>query len=158
MIHVTVERTVRQRPEVVWEFLTDVSSLSAWVEGLVEATIVGEIKEEPGMRVDLVRRDAKKRVKATTEVTAWRAPKLLALETRLDGLMLLDRATLEPTTEGTALGVYGEFYGKRLAELVTRRGGLIGQAPDNPAIQAIYERSVDALVKRIESLASVPYR
>ena len=75
----------------------------------VLATVSGDAKakiaREAGADVVINYRteDVGTRVKATTEVTAWRAPKLLALETRLDGLMLLDRATLEPTSEGKAL-------------------------------------------------------
>jgi uncharacterized protein YndB with AHSA1/START domain len=159
MIYVTVERTVRRRPEIVWDFLTDVSSLAAWAEGIVEATVAAEPKNDVGMTIDLVRRTGRTRAEATAEVTAWRPPSLLALETRLPGLLLLDRATLAPHPEGTALGVYTEIvYGSALTEFFARPRGLLGASPEDPAVQGIYERSIDALVKRIEAMSAVPYR
>lgn len=159
MIYVTVERTVRRRPAIVWEFLTDVSSVTAWAEGIVEATVASETKNDVGMTIDLVRRDGRSRVEATAEVTAWRPHELLALETRMPGLLLLDRATLAPSAEGTALGVYAEIvFGSPVAEFFARPRGLLGASPEAPAVHGVYERSVDALVKRIESLSAVPYR
>lgn len=107
MIYVSVEALVRRRPEVVWGFLTDVSGLTAWVEGLIEASAEGE--PGVGMRVDVARRVRGRRVDATCEVTAWREPSTLALETRLRGVLLLDRAVLEPTAEGTRLEVSSEL-------------------------------------------------
>ena len=113
MLYVTVEATIARRPEVVWDVLTDVSGLTAWVEGLVEAEIVSQEKTGVGLRVRVLRREAGKRkariAEATCEVTAWRDHSLLAIETRLPGLLLLDRVTLTPSKEGTDLGVYAEL-------------------------------------------------
>ncbi len=159
MIYVTVERTVRRRPEVVWEFLTDPTSLTAWIEGVVEARIVSDIPRGVGLEVELVRRAGGRTARATCEVTAWREPQLLALETRLPEMLVLDRATLAPHPEGTALGVYAEIlFGSMVDELLSRPGGLLRAASNDPELEGIYARSVDSLVKRIESMSAVPYR
>ena len=159
MIYVTVERIVRRRPEVVWDFLTDVSTIATWAEGIVEARIAGDVTKGEGMRIDVVRRDGRRRFDATVEVTAWREHALVALETRTPEMLLLDRATLVPREGGTMLGVYAEIvYGSRVVEFFARPRGLLGSAQEEPAVQGLYERSVEALVKRIESLSNVPYR
>ena len=157
MIYVSVEALVRRRPEVVWGFLTDVSGLTAWVEGLVEASAEGE--PGVGMRVDVARGVRGRRVDATCEVTAWREPSMLALETRLPGLLVLDRAVLEPTAEGTHLSVASELvFGSALASFFARPRGLLGAPKEEHPAQGVYERSVLALVKRIEALSAAPYR
>jgi uncharacterized protein YndB with AHSA1/START domain len=159
MIYVTVERLVRRRPEIVWEHLTDVTALTAWAEGVVDAKIQGDEPRGEGTRVDVLWRNGRTRHAATVEVTAWRPPSLLALETRVPGLLLLDRFTLARVPEGTALGVYGEIVtGNRLAELFARPYGLLGGPPGDESLHGIYDRSVEALVKRIESMSTVPYR
>ncbi len=159
MIYVTVERIVRRRPEIVWEFLTDTSSLTAWIEGAVEATVMSDAKKGVGLEVEIVRRHGLTTSRATTEVTAWREPTLLALETRLPGMLVLDRATLAPAPDGTALGVYAEIvYASKVEEMMTRPGGLLRASSTDPEVEAVYARSVDALVKRIEAFSAVPYR
>jgi uncharacterized protein YndB with AHSA1/START domain len=159
VIYVTVETVVRRRPEVVWAFLTDVSSLPAWIEGVVEARIAGAAKEGVGLEVDVVRRTGRRRSRATCEVTAWREPELLALETRAGDILLLDRAVLEPVEEGTKLGVYAELaLGGTLASLFARPQGMLGGGDVDLPIQGIYERSVASLVKRIETSSTAPYR
>jgi uncharacterized protein YndB with AHSA1/START domain len=159
VLYVRVETVVRRRPEIVWDFLTDVASLPAWVEGLVEASVAGEVPRGAGMRVDLTRHARGRRYDVTCEVTGWREPSLLALETRLANLLLLDSATLEPAPEGTLLVVSGElFFGSPLVELFARPRGLLGGDENEHEAQGIYERSVRSLVKRIESLSAVPYR
>lgn len=158
MIYVTVERTVARRPEVVWEVLCDVGALPAWVEGLVEAEL-REAELDVGARIDVVRRAGTARVEATCEITALRPPRMVAVETRLPSLLLLDRLELAPSADGTTLAVHSELiYGSRLAEFFARPRGLLGASNEDLAIQGVYERSVDALVKRIEAVSAVPYR
>jgi uncharacterized protein YndB with AHSA1/START domain len=159
VIYVTVERIVRRPPELVWDVLTEVAALPAWIEGCTEAEVVSEEERGVGTLVKLVRQTGKARSVATAEVTAWREARLLALETRIPNLLLLDRAVLEPIKEGTALGVYAEFvFGSAFTEFFARPRGLLGASPEEPAVQGIYERSVEALVKRIEALSAIPYR
>lgn len=162
MLYVTVEASILRRPEIVWEVLTDVPGLTAWVEGLTEAEIVSEEKRGVGMQVRVTRRTGKKKVhisEATCEVTAWRENALIAVETRVPGLLLLDRVTLTPTKEGTDIGFYAElFFGNSVAELFARPAGMLGGSLEDPAVQGIYERSVEAFVKRVEALSAKPYR
>jgi hypothetical protein len=159
VIYVTIERVVRRRPEVVWDFLTDTSSLTAWVEGVVEARVLGEATSGVGLEVEIVRGAGARAKRAVAEVTAWREASLLAVETRLPEMLVLDRATLAPHPEGTALGVYAEIlYSSSVDELLTRPGGLLRASPHDAELEGIYARSVDALVKRIESLSAMPYR
>ena len=74
-------------------------------------------------------------------------------------LVITYRATLAPCPEGTQLGVYAEVLFKdKIDELLKRPGGLLRASPTDPELQGIHERSVDALVKRIEALSAVPYR
>jgi uncharacterized protein YndB with AHSA1/START domain len=160
VIHVRASAIVRRRPEIVWDFLTDVSALPAWVEGVMEASVDGQVEGGVGMRIDIARRAAGRRYDATCEVTAWREPSLLALETRLPGLLLLDNATLEVVPEGTLLVLTGEVIAPNnpLAALLSPPRGLLGRGDRAPAAQGVYERSLTALIKRIESLSAAPYR
>jgi hypothetical protein len=162
VLYVTVEAAIARRPEVVWDVLTDVPGLTAWVEGLIEAEVVSEEKRGVGMRVRVARREGSKKpriAEATCEVTAWREHELLAIETRVPGLLLLDRVTLTRTAEGTDLGFYAElFYGSAFSELFARPVGLLGGSLGDPAVQGIYERSVEAFVKRVEAISAKPYR
>lgn len=159
MIFVRVERLIPRRPEVVWGFLTDVALLPTWVEGLVDAEIAGASERGVGMCVDVTRRVKGKRSDATTEVTAWVDAKLLAVETRVKDLLLLDRAVLEGRAEGTVLSVESEiFYGSRFIELFARPRGLLGASMDDPPIQGVYERSVDAFAKLVVAQSAAPYR
>lgn len=158
MIYVSVEVLVRRRPEVVWGFLTDVPGLPEWVEGLTSSS-VSEGPAGVGMCVDLTFRASRRRYPATTEVTVWREPELLVLETRLPDLLVLDRAHLTPCDEGTALRVESELTsGGVVATLLARPTGLLGALREEPPIQRVYERSIEALVKRIEALTLTPYR
>jgi len=162
VLYVTVEATVARRPEVVWDVLTDIPGLTAWVEGLTDAEIVSEEKEGIGLRVRVARREASKRPRisvATCEVTAWRPHTLIAVETRVPNLLLLDRVTLTPTKEGTDLGFHAElFYKGAVSELFARPVGLLGGSLGDPKVQGIYERSVEAFIKRVEALSAKPYR
>jgi uncharacterized protein YndB with AHSA1/START domain len=159
VIYVTVETVVRRRPEIVWEFLTDVSAIATWAEGVVLATIAGDVKRGVGLEVEIVGQAGPGRRRATCEVTAWREPELLALETRVPGMLRLDRAVLERVAEGTRLGVYGEIATQdKLSELFARSQGMLGGGAADVPLQGVYERSVSALVKRIEAFSALPYR
>lgn len=162
MIYVSVEAIVKRRPEIVWEVLTDVSSATAWIEGLVELSPDDE-EARPGIgyAMQVVRKEGARQVAASSEITAWRERSLLAIESRAGSMLLFDRVTLEPANEGTLLGVYGEIvFGSRIAELFARPHGLFGAVADpwTDRVQKIYERSVEALVKRIEAMSERPYR
>lgn len=162
MIYVSVEATVKRRPEIVWDVLTDVSSATAWVEGLVELDPEDDdARPGIGYAMHVIRREGARQVAASSEITAWRENSLLAIETRAGSMLLFDRVTLAPTGDGTQLGVYGEIvFGSRIAELFARPHGLFGAVADpwTDRVQGIYERSVEALVKRIEATSERPYR
>lgn len=159
MIYVTVERLVKRRPEVVWEVLSDVSSLTSWSEGIVEATVASDEKKGAGMVVTIVARTKGKSVRVNCEVTAWRENALLALEADTPSKSFFHRATLDATPEGTRLGVYAEIMFKdKISGFLAHPGGIFEPSPAEVERQRMYERSVDALVKRIESLSVVPYR
>ncbi len=163
VIYVSVEATVKRRPEVVWDVLSDVASATAWIEGLV-AVEPDDDDARPGVgyTMNVVRRDGARSVAASSEITAWRERSLLAIETRAGGMLFFDRVTLAPVdAASTRLGVYGEIvFGSRIAELFARPHGLLGAVADpwTERVQAVYQRSVDALVKRIESTSERPYR
>jgi uncharacterized protein YndB with AHSA1/START domain len=156
VIYVTFERTVRRRPEIVWQFLTDVHASTAWVEELVEVRLVDDDEKlGAGTRLAVERRAPGKIERVTCEITAWREPSLIAVETRLPGALLLDRITLTPVAEGTTLGVFAErIYGGMPA----RAPGLAPPTSQEVAIRGAYERSIDALVTRIERDTALPYR
>jgi uncharacterized protein YndB with AHSA1/START domain len=158
VIYVTVERVVARRPEVVWEVAADVAALPAWVEGLVEAELRSD-RLEVGAIVDVVRKTGKKRFEAACEITALRPPRMIAVETRLPTLLLLDRLEIEGVDGGSSLAVHSELvFGSRIAEFFARPRGLLGASNEDHAVQGIYERSLDALVKRIEAVSAAPYR
>lgn len=161
MIHVSVEALVRRRAEIVWGILTDTSGLTAWVEGLVEARVVSAAERGEGLVIEVACMASGKRIEASCEVTAWREPSLLALETRAPGVLVLDRITLAPARHEarcTMLVVTSElFVADPVAAIFARPHGLLG-AEREPDVQGVYERSVDALVKRIEALSAAPYR
>ena len=155
----TFERTVRRRPEIVWEFLTDLSTAATWVEELVSIRPADEEKLAVGTRLEVERRGPAIVQRVTCEITAWREPSLLALETRLPRVVLLDRITLTPVAEGTQLGVFAELsYGPAAAGLFTRAPGLSEATSKEVTIRGVYERSIDALVTRIERQSAIPYR
>jgi uncharacterized protein YndB with AHSA1/START domain len=158
VIYVTFERTVRRRPEIVWQFLTDLSAASTWVEELVELRTVDDEKLATGTRLAVERRGPGKVERVTCEITAWREPSLIALETRLPKAVLLDRITLTAVPVGTALGVFAELHDGMNVGLFTRAPGLSGVSPREAAIRGVYERSIDALVTRIERDSAIPYR
>lgn len=159
MIYVRVEKRIPRRPEVVWGFLTDVASLPTWVEGLVEAERVASTEPGVGMQIEVARRVGGKRSDATVEVTAWHVNHGVALETRLKDLLLLDRVVLEGGPDGTTLTVESEiFYGNRFVELFARPRGLLGGSMEDPPIQKIYERSLEAFAKLVIAQSAAPYR
>ncbi|CAN5831190.1 hypothetical protein BH11MYX4_BH11MYX4_42110 [soil metagenome] len=159
MIYVTFERKVRRPPAVVWAFLTDVAALTTWVDELVEVRVMGDEPLRTGTSLQLERRSSGKIEHVTSEITAFREPTLLAAETRVNKLLFLDRITLTPIPEGTQLGVYAErMYGPRSASIFARQPGLTVPTPQELSIRGAYERSVDALVTRIERQSAIPYR
>lgn len=158
----TVETLVRRHPAVVWDALTDLSSLPGWVEGLVHASATSEVDVgiEIAIEIASARRSGPRGeiVRAVSQITRCRPPSLLVVETRAPELLLLDRVTLEPIREGTRLRLDSEvMHSSRLAELAASPRTLLGGRADHAA-QGIYERSVEALVKRVETSGAVPYR
>ena len=139
--------------------MTDLGSLSAWVSGLVEArrSNEGESVGE-GSVVDIALDANGNRHHARSEVTCWRKPSMLAVETRAPGVLTLDRVTLAPCREGTVLSVHAELMlGLRFVDrFVTAR--VLGVADGDAVVRAAYERSVDALVGLVEALNLGPYR
>ncbi len=167
MIYVTTSVIVPRRPEVVWGFLTDVTRLTVWVEALVKADLATDRRAGVGMTLDLVHATKRGRTVATSEVTAWREPEFLCVETRYGDALLFDRARLAPVVvapEGTGAGtgtelvVESEFMlGSKVAEIFGRPYGLFGAEDRNP-FQPIYERSLAALARMIEAETLRPYR
>lgn len=166
MIYVSVEaRLVRRPPELVWDALTDLSSSTAWIEGLVEVELDDDARPGEGLTMRVVRREGARRIAATAQVTAWEKPSLLAVETRAGSMLFFDRVTLTRVERGTLLGVFGEIAsGGGVRTLFEGRAlfsaGLLGAGRDpwTEHVQKIYERSVEALVKRIETTTERPYR
>lgn len=162
MLYVSVEAIARRRPEIVWDVLTDIPASTSWVEGLIEASTDDERPPKAGSLITLKRRAAGKKqavVKARAEITVFKPHSLLVIETRAPDLLLLDRMALEPVAEGTLLKVSSEMlFGNKLVNLLTRRSGLfLGSSEPHP-VDGIYERSVQALVKRIETISAAPFR
>lgn len=161
MLYVSVEAIARRRPEIVWDVLTDIPASTSWVEGLIEASTDDDAPPKAGSLLTLKRRAGKKQavVKARAEITVFKPHSLLVIETRAPDLLLLDRMALEPIAEGTLLKVSSEMlFGNKLVNLLTRRSGLfLGSSEPHP-VDGIYERSVQALVKRIETISAAPFR
>ena len=101
MIYVTFERKVRRPPPVVWGFLTDVGALVSWVDALVEARVRGDQPLGAGAQLVLERRAPGNVEHVLAEVTAFREPSLIAVETRVNTWLFLDRVTLTAIPEGT---------------------------------------------------------
>jgi uncharacterized protein YndB with AHSA1/START domain len=159
VLYLEAKVTIPRKPEIVWAYLTDVSKLPSWVEDLFDAEIVGREELGVGTRVDVARRVKGKRSDATIEVTAFRAPKLLAIETRLRGMLILDRALLEDSSGGTEMRVLTEIaHEGMLASIFARPVGMLGADNRPPPAQAIYQRSVEAFAKLVESSTMTPYR
>ena len=159
MLYLEAKVTIPRKPEIVWGFLTDISKLPSWVEDLFDAEKIGKDDIGVGTRVDVARRVKGKRSDATIEVTAFRAPKLLAIETRLPGMLVLDRAILTEGSGGTELQVLTEIaHEGMLASIFARPVGLLGGDDTPPPAQAIYQRSVEAFRKLVESSTMTPYR
>ncbi len=159
MIYLEASVTIPRKPEIVWAYLIDVSKLPSWVEDLFDAELVGKEDVGLGTRVDVARRVKGKRSDATIEVTAFRPPKLLAIETRLPGMLILDRASLSESSGGTELRVVCEIaHEGMLASIFAQPVGLLGGDDRPPPAQAIYERSVEAFRKLVESSTLTPYR
>jgi uncharacterized protein YndB with AHSA1/START domain len=159
VIYISAQVTILRKPEIVWKFLTDVERLPTWVEDLFEAEIVKGDDIGVGMRVDVARRVHGKRADATVEVSAWREPELIATETRLPGLLMLDRATLKEVAGGTELAVTSEIASDGvIATIFARPIGLFGSPDQAPPAQAIYERSIATFKKVVESSTLMPYR
>jgi uncharacterized protein YndB with AHSA1/START domain len=160
VLYISVEAKVRRRPEIVWEVLTDIAALPTWIEGVVEVG-TPETAVAVGMEVRVSRKSGPraKVSRAVAEVTICRPPALLVLETRAPGLLFLDRVELAATPEGTDLRFAAEIaYQSKLAEAFARPSGLLlGSVQDHP-IDGIYQRSVEALVKRVETISAAPYR
>lgn len=159
MLYLEAKVTIPRKPEIVWAYLTDISKLPSWVEDLFDAEIVGNEELGVGTRIDVARRVKGKRTDATIEITAFRAPKLLAVETRLPGMLILDRAILTESSGGTDLSVLTEIaHEGMLASIFARPVGLLGADDRPPPAQAIYERSVEAFRKLVETSTMMPYR
>jgi hypothetical protein len=159
VIYISAQVTILRRPEVVWKFLIDVDKLPSWAEDVIEAEIAKGDEPGIGMRVDVARRVQGKRADATVEVSAWREPELLAVETRLPGLLILDRAVLSEVAGGTKLSVTSEIANEgMLASIFARPVGLLGAPEQPPQAQAIYERSIATFKKVVESATLTPYR
>ena len=158
VLYIGLKRIIRRPPDDVWAFMTDVMSLPSLVSGLVEARLCGETQSGTGVLVDIVIDANGKRHLASSEVTRWQQPSLLTIETRARGVLVLDRVALVQIREGTELAVNAELkLGPRLVErFVTARR--LGVAEADAAIEQAYERSLDALVKRVEMVDSIPYR
>ncbi len=159
MIYVTFERRVRRPPPVVWGYLTDVGALVSWVDALVEAHVLGDQPLGAGAQLVLERRSPGNIERVRAEVTAFREPSLIAMETRVGKWLFLDRVTLTAVPEGTLLGIFVErMYGPRSASIFARQPGLSVPTPQEWAIRQAYERSVEALIERIERESLVPFR
>ena len=151
--------TIPRKPEIVWGYLTDVSKVPSWAEDVFDAEIIGTEELGVGTCIDVARRVKGKRTDATIEITAFRAPKLLAIETRLPGMLILDRALLEESSGGTELRVVTEIaHEGMLASIFASPVGLLGSDNRPPPAQAIYQRSVEAFRKLVESSTLTPYR
>ena len=156
MNYVCVSTRIERTPEVVWGFLTDVSGITRWVHDVFEAERV----KEPGvgMLVDFALRHKGVRVDATSEVTAWRPPSLLALETRFRHRLVLDRAELRPVEGGTEITITSESVDRGLASALRRAPGLLGANNEAPPLQKNYEQALERLRLLIEAETRSPYR
>lgn len=162
MLYVSVERIIHRRPEVVWELMTDVRSVPSWMEWVIsiagaDVTPHGEAKLGRGVVLEVVARRAARRdmTRARLEITRWEPPTLVVVETRSDDVLLLDRITLSPHELGTNLRVVSEIlHQTKLARLT--RSPFPGR--DLAPVEALYERSLDALKKHVEAASAAPYR
>lgn len=160
MRYVTVERTIQRRPEVVWEILTDATGLTNWIEGLIDARLrFTDEAVSAGTVIELFWQRGKRPLRGTAEVTGFRPGALLAIETRIGDGLFFDRARLEGDGRATRLEIVSEVMsGFGVADFFARPRGLLGAPNEDDALQKLYERSADALVKRIESKSAIPYR
>lgn len=159
MQYVTAERMIHRPPEIVWGVLTDVQRLTSWIEGLVDARARAEGALEVGAVIELLWRDERRRIPATSEITGVRPRELLAVETRTDHGLFFDRVRLEADRQGTKLELVAEVMsGAAYGVSFSRpRGILLGPSDDTPLHRA-YDRSLDAFVRVVEATSAVPYR
>ncbi len=158
MIYVCAGIRIKRAPEIVWGFLTDVSGITRWIHDVFEAERIHE--PGVGMLVDFAMRLKGARVDATSEVTAWRPPSLLALETRFRSRLVLDRAELVATPDGdTELTVTSESLERGAIPMMLRRApGLLGANNAAPPLQKNYEQALERLRLLVEAETRTPYR
>ena len=141
----------------MWACLVDLGALAKWIEGLVGVDRFGE-ERGVGLRLELTVQQGTRRVPVTCEVTAWSEPRLLALEGRERGVLLFHRAVLRAHEEGTLVRFEIEQNEPGiLAELLTRRHGLLGE-PVEPPIAKVYERCIESFRKHVEAQTAAAYR
>jgi uncharacterized protein YndB with AHSA1/START domain len=155
-VFVSVERVVRRRPEVVWACLVDLDALAKWVEGLIGIDRFGG--EGVGLRFEVTMQLGKQQVPVTCEVTAWREPRLLAIEGRERRTLLFHRAVLEPHDDGTLVRFEVEQHEPGIiAELMARRTDLLGELIE-PPVTKVYERCIESFRKYVEAQTAAAYR
>jgi len=160
MIYLSAELTIARKPELVWSVLADVGAYASWVEGLTEVLHdTGPLFAE-GASFDVTFSLAKKKVRATTEISRCREAVMLATETRIRGrLSLLDRIELAPVAEGTKLSASSELVEDAgVLRLFSRSSGLLGASEPERAPQKVYSRSFRAFKLLVEARTAAPYR
>jgi carbon monoxide dehydrogenase subunit G len=98
---IVVERPVGE----VFAYLTDVSNLTEWQSGVVEAEAEGPL--ESGSTFTEVRKFLGKRMESTVEVTEYERDRLFTITVRSGPVPLEVRHTFEQANGGTRLTVSG---------------------------------------------------
>ena len=99
---------IDRSPEDVFAYLADVSNLTEWQSGVHSAAVEGGVAAAKGARVVESRTLLGKELTTTLEIVDFDPPRLFTLRA-LDGPALLTvRHELEPSGDGTKLGVVVE--------------------------------------------------
>jgi carbon monoxide dehydrogenase subunit G len=107
-VHAELTIEIGRSPEDVFAYLTDVSNLTTWQDGVYRAEIVGGGELCPGARISESRHMLGRELHTTLEVGDFEPPRVFALRA-LDGPVPFSvRHELDPVGEGTRLRVTGE--------------------------------------------------
>jgi carbon monoxide dehydrogenase subunit G len=107
-VHAELTIEIERSPEDVFAYLTDVSNLTTWQDGVHRAEIVDGGEVRAGARIGESRHMLGRELHTTLEIADFDPPRVFALRA-LDGPVPFSvRHELEPAGEGTQLRVIGE--------------------------------------------------
>lgn len=118
MASIATSVDIARNPEDVFAYITDVPRHPEWQEGLVSATVQTEGPVQAGSRVVHRRKLGLGTVEATSEITAFEPPRLVAFR-GLDGPIRAEGTQrVEPVGEGSRVSFKMEMRGHGIGVLM----------------------------------------